>query len=246
LLLAGAAACGGDELDRLAEGERGRVAAVFAGGELRLESGLEVRLAGVDVPGSGEPGGREAQALLARRLEERDAALLYGGERRDGYGRAVAHVRSTGDRRWAQGALLDAGLARVRTTAADRALASQMLRREARARAAGRGLWSSPAWRVRLPGEVRPGFMIVEGRIGGVERTGSGAAFTVGAERDGLQVGLTRRARADLAAAGVPIEAAEGRLVRLRGVARPTGTGHRIELDHPEQLEVLRSARGVK
>jgi hypothetical protein len=222
------------------------VADVFGGGELRLQSGLEVRLAGVDVPRSGEPGGEAAEALLQRRFQERDVSLLYGGARRDGYGRAVAHVRSAGDRRWAQGVLLDAGLARVRTTATDRGLASEMLRREARARAAGRGSWASPDWRVRLPHEVRPGFTIVEGRLGPVRRTRSGAAFTLGAPQDGLTVELTRRARADLATAGLGLDALQGRLVRLRGVARPSGSGSRITMDHPEQLERLHGPGGVK
>jgi hypothetical protein len=121
-----------------------------------------------------------------------------------------------------------------------------MLRREARARAAGRGLWSSPAWRVRIPGEVRPGFVIVEGRAGPLKPTGSGAAFTQGAARDGLEVELTRNARADFAAGGLPVESLEGRLVRLRGVARATRDGTAIAVDHPEQLELLRAPGGVR
>lgn len=164
------AACGGDPLDRLAEGGRGRVEAALAGGLVRLEDGSVVRLAGVDVPGRGEPGWAEARAELGRVTEGRAVSLLHGGARQDGFGRTVAHVRTAAGRRWVQGELLDAGVARVRTAAGDRALAREMLEREARARIAGRGLWASEGWRVRLAGEAEPGFALVEGRIDGSGR----------------------------------------------------------------------------
>jgi hypothetical protein len=68
----------------------------------------------------------------------------------------------------------------------------------------------------------------------------------LGAETDGLKVELTRSARADFKAAGAPLESLEGRLVRLRGVARRTRDGTSIALDHPEQLERLQDPGGVR
>ena len=64
--------------------------------------------------------------------------------------------------------MLEAGDARVRTWADNRALARPMLDAEARARLKGRGLWALPAYQVRLPDEAaaRPfGFQLVEGRV---------------------------------------------------------------------------------
>jgi hypothetical protein len=84
----------------------------------------------------------------------------------------------------------------------------------------------------------------VEGRARRLERTRSGAAFALGAPQDGLEVELTSRARTDLAAAGVPLEVLEGRLGRLRGVARATRDGTSIAVDHPEQLELLQDRGG--
>jgi endonuclease YncB( thermonuclease family) len=240
LVVLAAAACGGDPLDRLAEGERGRVEAVFMGGTFRLADGTEVRLAGLDVPGREDPGGPRAQAALARLIEGRDVGLLYGGPRRDGYDRALAHARTVGGRRWVQGALLDAGLARVRTRAEDRAMATEMLRREARARAKGQGLWADAAWRVLLPDEVGPGFVLVEGRAGEAVRSRAGLQVRLAGVVREVRVTVPRKAAADLEAAGAPVAAWPGRLLRIRGVARPILGGTIIRVDHPEQVEVLR------
>jgi endonuclease YncB( thermonuclease family) len=227
----------GDPLDRLAEGERGRVAAAFAGGRLELEDGSVVRLAGVDVPGRDESGGAEAHRLLRELTEGRPVALLYSGPGRDGFGRAVAHVRTAERRRWVEGALLDAGLARVRTSRDDRALAPEMLAREARARAAGRGAWSHPSWRVRLPAEAQAGFILVEGRVGRLEPARGG--YRVGFSAPGLSLAVTRTAALDLRAAGMSVESLGGRLLRVRGVARPAFGGFVLKIDHPEQVELL-------
>lgn len=242
LVLALLSSCGGVPLDRLAEGERGRVDRVLSGEVMRLEGGLLVRLAGVDAPTGGEPGAMEARALLSRAFAGREAALLYGGDRRDGFDQAIAHVRTVGDRRWAQGALLDAGLARVRTEPGDRALAAEMLRREARARSVGRGLWVERDWRVLLPPEAKPGYILVEGRVTGVERTRLGWRLAFGGSFLGLVV--PPRAGQDFTAAGRPLDALEGKLIRVRGVARPVRGGLELPVTHPEQIEVLQPGAG--
>lgn len=149
-------------------------------------------------------------------------------------------------RRWAQGELLSAGLARVRTTPEDRALAAEMLRLEARARVERRGLWREPAWRVRLPHEVEAGFVLVEGRVRRTTRTGRGVRLEFGAARGDLAAEIPRAALAEFQAAGREPAAMQGRLLRLRGVARPTRWGPTIHLDHPEQLEPLREARPAR
>ena len=59
--------------------------------------------------------------------------LLSGGALADPTGRKVAHIRRTKGRLWLQGAMLDAGMAQVRTFADNRAMAAVMLEREAKA-----------------------------------------------------------------------------------------------------------------
>ena len=235
LVLAG---CGGPDLDRLAEGERGRVALVRSGHTLVLEDGLVVRLAGVEAPAPDEPFGREARERLEAIAGGKDVRLLYGGGRRDGYDRALAHVRLVSDRRWLQGELLKSGAARVRTWPDNRALAADMLRLEARARLDGRGMWKDPAYQVRLPQEARDarGLTLVEGRVTGAEDDYSGVSLELGRA---LEVEVPGRALQDFRAAGVEPRELQGRLVRVRGWLRSSRGAPVIRADHPEQIELL-------
>ena len=131
LLLAGCGEGGG--LDRLAAGERGKVISVESGQGFTLDSGLVVRLAGIEAPWMDEPGGEAARADLARLVLGREVQLFYGGARRDAGGRALAQARRTDDRRWIEGALLRDGWARVRTFGDNRALAQPSLEEAAAA-----------------------------------------------------------------------------------------------------------------
>ena len=234
-----AAACGGPELDRLAEGERGRVALVRSGHTLVLEDGLVVRLAGVEAPAPDEPFGAQARERLEAVALGKDVRLLYGGARRDGYERALAHVRLVSDRRWVQGELLKAGAARVRTWPDNRALAPEMLRLEAEARLKGRGLWTQPAYQVRLPQEAADarGLTLVEGRVTTAEDGWSGLSLFLG--RD-LAVEVPGRALQDFRAAGIEPASLQGRLVRVRGWLRRSRGETTLRADHPEQIELLR------
>jgi hypothetical protein len=128
--------CGqGGALDRLAAGERGKVASVQSGDELTLDNGLAVRLGGIETPWTDEPGGQGARDELTRLVPGREVQLFYGGIRRDARGRALAQARLTGDRRWVEAQVLLDGWARVRTFADNRALARPMRRtRPARVR----------------------------------------------------------------------------------------------------------------
>jgi endonuclease YncB( thermonuclease family) len=236
-LLAG---CGdGARLDSLAAGERGRVAWVGSGGVFGLESGLVVRLAGLEPPGRDQPEAAEALADLRRLVDGREVELHYGGARRDAYGRALAQVRLTGGRAWVQCALLRDGMARVRTYADNRALARPMLDCEAHARQRRLGLWRAPGDQVRLPGEIdaaAAGFQIVEGRVARATATRAGVYLDFTDAQAGFAVQVAGRAAPDLRKAGLaPLDLA-GRLVRVRGLVGADGL---MRVDHPEQIELL-------
>jgi len=234
------AACGERAaLDRLARGERGRVAEVRSADVLVLDGGLVVRLAGLDGPRAGEPGADQGRAMLARLAVGRSAQLLYGGARRDAYGRALAQVRLA-DGEWLQKAMLEAGLARVRTWPDNRALAAPMLAAEARARAARRGLWSG-VWQVRLPEEIgsgAAGFQIVEGWVRGVSAKPWGVYLEFSPDRKGFAALVPAGRAGDFAAAGRDPAGLQRRLVRVRGVV---GSGGVMRIDHPEAIELLRA-----
>lgn len=215
------------------------MAEVRSGDVVVLASGLVVKLAGLDAPRRDAPYADQARATLQDMVDGREVELLYGGAKRDAYGRALAQVRLVKGRRWVQDALLRAGAARVRTYADNRALARRMLDAEARARADGKGLWRS--YRVLLPEEVTrntDGFQIVEGRV---RRSGDAYGrlyLDFGADGRGFSVEIPAKAERDFAQAGLSPQALRGRLVRVRGLV----SGEVMRLDHPEAVELLRES----
>ncbi len=234
LLLTG---CGqGAALDRLAVTGHAVVADVPSGDTVVLDSGEQVRLAGLAAMPANAPYGAEAKAELERLAWGERAELLSGGATEDALGRRIAHLRLVETRRWVEGEMLKAGAARVRTFSDNRALAAEMLELEAQARIAGRGLWALPAYRVLLPSEARlaHGFQIAEGRVTGVRRGGYGADLNI----EGLRAEIPARAVADFEAAGKAPDSLTGKLVRIRGNVRQ---GPSMRLDHPEALEVLKA-----
>ena len=238
LLLGG---CGdGLALDRMAAGEHGRVVEVRSGDVVVLDSGLTVRLAGLQTPRGDDPGAAEAAAALDRLVQGREVQLYYGGARRDAYGRALAQLRVTGGG-WVQGAMLRAGEAQVRTFADNRAMARPMLDDEARARLAHRGLWrAGGAYQVRLPQELdrQTGFQVVEGPVRRVTDTGRAVILDFTDQPQGFAAEIPAAAALDLRQAGLAPQSLAARLVRVRGVIDGQGL---MRIDHPEQVEVVDS-----
>jgi micrococcal nuclease len=242
-LIGALAACGdaGGALDRLSLGEHGKVVSVQTGQVFTLDNGLTVRLAGVEAPWPGEPGGDVARADLLKLINGREVELLYGGLRRDSKGEALAQVRLADNRAWVQGKLLRDGFVRVRTYADNRAMIGPMLNDEARARIAKAGLWGQGVFRVLIPPEVgrdTGGFQIVEGRVRVVTPTRQGVYLDFADDKRGFAARIDDKALADLDAAGVPAQGLAGKLIRLRGVV---GWNSVMAVDHPEQITLLKA-----
>ncbi len=209
----------------------------MSGDTLQLEGGRTVRLAGIEAPAAGAPWGEAARAALERLAAGRRVDLLYGGAATDADGRELAHVR-VADGPWLEGALLDAGVARVRPRPGEAALTPEMLEHEARARGRRRGLWRDPAYRVRLPDEFGwsdAGLQIVEGRVRRVG--GRGVVYLDFADDYHGVVSAEAPAKTLRAwrAAGLEPGALRGRLVRMRGPVR----GYHLTLETPEAVELL-------
>jgi endonuclease YncB( thermonuclease family) len=230
----------GQALSSLATGPKAVVEEVRGGDVAVLRGGQVVRLAGVEAPRAGQPYADEAHAALTRLVLGQEVQLMFGGARQDVFGRTLAHLRVTHGGAWVEQRLLLQGDARVRTYADNRALARPMLDAEARARQARRGLWALPAYAVRLPDEAaaRPfGFQLVEGRVVAAREARGGVRLDL--ER-WVEAEVPRTAEDAFIAAGAPIETLAGKLVRVRGVLHPGSGEAMMQLDHPEQIELLR------
>ncbi len=168
----------------------------------------------------------------------RQVQLLYGGARRDRYGRALAQVKLVQGGQWLQQALLRTGAVRERTWPDNRALAARMQEDEAFARNRKLGLWKLDAYRVLLPTETRTaqGFELVEGRVRRLRASDNPTLEMDG----GFDAVIARQAQDDFKAAGKTPEQLHGRAVRLRGPIRYGDDGPTMRLDHPEQVEFLK------
>ncbi|WIY52497.1 thermonuclease family protein [Devosia sp. YIM 151766] len=252
-LLTGASPAAACEGLRMAPG--GLVTEVVDGDTVLLDSGLAVRLIGTQAPKlplgrddvSAWPLAPEAKAALENLALRREVQLGYGGEEKDRYGRALAHlfVGSGDSLVWAQMHMIEAGLARVYSFPDNRRCLDQLLAGEARARAERLGIWTDPYYSVRAadrPDEWLDragGYELVEGRVLLADKNGPRVYLNFGRfwkedftavieapalrlfERDGLDPLLL-----------------EGALVRIRGWVDDRD-GPRIEVTHPEQIEVV-------
>lgn len=232
-VLAGCSGAG--ELDRLTRGEAGRVTEVRTGDAFVLDSGLVVRLAGVEAPHGTDPGAAEARDALTKLVQGQAVTLFYGGARRDRYDRAIAQVKVKRGEVWVQRALLDAGRVRVHTWPDNVALAHSLLVAEAKARIASKGLWALPDYRVILPSEARgaPRFMIVEGRVAKV--SADRGPLWIDFAEGGVEVKVPAEARASFQLAGTDTQTLPGRIIRVRGWL----AGRTLTLDHPAALEAV-------
>ena len=226
-----------------------RVKSVIDGSTLALEDGHGLRLAGIIAPMpplDAEPGRRwplaeRASAALRELALGRNVRLVLGGRRSDRYGRLVAQVYRD-DGMWLEGELLARGLARVLTHKDERALAAEMLAREREARDARRGLWATRAFAVLTPEEARHhlgSFELVEGKVAEARRSGARQFLRMGEDaHGGFTAVLLPESRRLFAAAGIAPDQLAGKRLRVRGFLR-WWQGAIIEVDHPEQIEVL-------
>lgn len=112
------------------------------GGEIE-----DVRLIGVDTPETVKPDspvecfGPAASTFTKRELEGERVRLVFGEERRDRYGRLLAHAYRNG--RLFNAALVRRGLARTLTIPPNDRFAGKLRRLELRAARTGRGLWGA-------------------------------------------------------------------------------------------------------
>ena len=233
----------------LQAGERHRVREIVDGDTLYLTDGREVRLVGLQAPKL--PLGRpdfepwplsdDAKAALSGMVLGEAVTLAYGGRPVDRHGRMLAHLYLD-DSRWVQGAMLEAGMARVYTFADNRALAGEMYAREDRARLAGRGIWDHPFYQVRGTNELDAlidTFQVVQARVLDVAEVDGRVYLNFGADwRTDFTVTIAPRTARLFEDEGVEVMAYDGQRVQVRGWLERYN-GPLIEATHPEQIRTM-------
>ncbi|MDX1576243.1 MAG: thermonuclease family protein [Kiloniellales bacterium] len=234
--------------------ERAQVVEVIDGDTVLLDDGRHVRLVGIQSPKlplgrsgfDAWPLAEEAKSALGELTLGRDVGLGYGGRQTDRHGRALAHLYLLGETGepdlWVQGALLEAGMARVYSFADNRALIGEMLARERQARTLRRGIWADPFYAVQTPEGLdghAGSFQIVEGIVLNAALVKGRVYLNFGVDwRSDFTVTLAPAVRRVFEAEGIDPLAYGGQKVRVRGWIE-SFNGPMIEASHPEQIEVI-------
>lgn len=227
----------------------GVVRAVVDGDTLLLQSGIEVRLVGIQAPKLplGRRGFRtwplaaESKAALEKLTLGKHLTLGYGGRKIDRNGRLLAQLTDDAGT-WIQGAMLSRGMARVYTFADNRGRAAEMLALERDARAARRGIWANAFYRVRSVDETPElidTFQLVEGRVQNVGVVRGRVYLNFGPDwRTDFTVTIAPGSVRRFDGGAATLEALRGARIRVRGWLQRYN-GPMIEVTHPEQIERL-------
>ncbi len=229
--------------------ETARVERIVDGDTLLLQDRREVRLVGIQAPKL--PLGRrnfvpwplaeDAKAALERLAGGKTLTLSYGGAPKDRYGRLLAHLTDENGR-FLQAEMLRVGMARLYSFADNRSRLDELYAAEREARAAGRGIWSHPYYRIRAPDGLAgdlDSFQLVEGVVLRVGASGGRVFLNFGADPKTdftavIQPGSTKA----FAVVGLEPTSLANRRVRVRGWIE-NRNGPSIQITHPEQIELL-------
>ena len=226
---------------------QGRVTAVIDARTFKLDDGQQVRLAGVELPGTAAAVVPQDRTALEQLLLDRNVVLRGPNARPDRYGRLAALAFAGDASNSIQGQLVDQGAAVFSGDVADsdnKDCAMELLEREAAARRARRGVWADGAAikNTERPGDILPWigqFVVAEGKIASV-REASGTIYINFGRRwtEGFAVTISRRMIRRFDAWGIALKTLENRTVRVRGFVEQR-TGPRIEALGPGQIELV-------
>ncbi|MDP1732304.1 MAG: thermonuclease family protein [Devosia sp.] len=227
---------------------------VTDGDTIVLDSGLVVRLIGMQAPKlplgrdgfEPWPMAEDARFALEALVLGKGVHLAYGGEQSDRHGRALGHLYlADAPAIWVQEAIVGQGLARVYPFPDNRACLLELMAAEGKARAMKLGIWSDPFYTVRRADqpEVLAGrsghYELVEGRVLKSGKAGGRVFLNFGRYwKEDFTVVIDARALRLFGDSGLDPLVLEGALVRVRGWVDDRD-GPRIEVTHPEQIEVL-------
>lgn len=207
------------------------------------KDGTIYQLAGLDVP---EPIQNETRKILAGLIEGKEVRLYVTKSQDKGrlnrMGHSIAHVQLREGDVWVEGALLESGLARVRTTSTNPEMAKQLYASEEKARAAKHGIWANHDTAVLSPDDASTklnSFQIIEGKVKTVAVLTNKIYVNFGADwKKDFTIGIDTNARRTLARAQMDPQQWTGKNIRIRGWVE-NYNGPYITLDHPQQIEFL-------
>ncbi len=219
------------------------VAYVYDGDTVKLKDGRKLRFIGINTPEIGydgessEPFAKQArQALIDLLVGNKRLALRYGQQRKDRYGRLLAHV-FLADQRNVQSELLRQGLAAAVAVGGNLANIDCYLVAEQQAGADG--IWSLPRFQglaTKSLSAATEGFQVIQGKV-----------IRVGESRKSFWLNFAGKVAAridkrDLAVFKNRLELSQlqGKTIKLRGWLYQYKGQTQLRVYHPAVIQVLR------
>lgn len=215
-----------------------------------LSDGQIARLSGIDIPGSSgdnfSPWAVTARDILNDMLRGQEVVVYQTPSKDLGrvnrMGQILVQLERADNKAWVQGALLELGLARVKTTQRTPDMAAQMYALESRARKDKAGIWQEPQYQVITPEQSEKRineFVIVEGKIESVSLKKNRIFLNFGKNwRDDFTVSIPPENKRLFSKAGLDPFNWGGHIVRVRGTLKSIN-GPSLEIDHPQAFELI-------
>ena len=216
---------------------------------IRLRDGRIITLAGIDVPGwdpvEPGPGSLAARDLLKPLVETKQVRMYVTKDAKLGrmtrFGDLLAQLEVSPTGPWVQGALLAAGLARIRPTQRNPEMATQMIALEDEARRGKLGIWADSKYAVATPATAAQhenDWAVVEGTVYGTALNNNTLYLNFGPDwHTDFTVAINSTLRRQMERANINPQGLTGRSIRVRGWLRDYN-GPYLELDNMAWLEI--------
>lgn len=231
-----------------------KVVEIVDGDSVVLENGDKVRLIGMQAPklALGREGfkdwplAHEAKEFLSDMLLNKRVRLKFGGAKKDRHNRVLAHLFIEGKKEvWVQEKMIEEGFARVYSFADNRHCLDELLKAEAKARIERKNIWANEYYAIAHAQKINQllnrvdRYELVEGRVLSVKKIGSLIYINFGADyKKDFTIVIDKVAQRIFKKSGInPLDYNDA-LIRVRGWVEKYN-GPRIDVSHPEQIEVL-------
>ncbi|MBL4800339.1 MAG: thermonuclease family protein [Emcibacter sp.] len=234
---------------QLKKSTRQQVIKVIDGDTVILKDQTRVRLVGIQAPMlplgrkgfKGWPLGQASKSLLSDLVLDKFVTLYYGGQRRDRYGRALAHL-FLNDGLWVQGEIIKNGMARVYTFPDNRAIVPEMMRYEQMARQRNLGIWAVDYYQPKAQEtseKYQNSFQIITGTVRAVAHIRGTYYLNFGKDwREDFTIVIKSRAARKFRKVNIQPENYKGKKIEVRGWLK-SYNGPMIEATHPEQITII-------
>ena len=226
-----------------------KVIKITDGDTVILKDQTRVRLVGIQAPKlplgrknfKGWPLGFESKKMLSDLVLDKYVTLYFGGQKKDRYGRALAHL-FLDDGLWVQGELLKYGMARVYTFPNNRAITPEMMQAEQIARQNNSGIWAMNFYKPKeqkTSGKYHNSFQVVTGTVKNVAKVRGTYYLNFGEDwKEDFTIVIKSRASRKFIKAGINPESYSDKKIEVRGWLK-SYNGPMIEATHPEQIMII-------